>query len=78
MPEKRKSAIRFAVCVRNRGYRASLERNKICRVLPDAGAAEHGCVRVVDESGEDYLYPAPWFVVLDLPKAPKASILKAS
>ena len=63
MAVRRKSPRRFAVCIRNAGYEASLERNKIYRVLPDPGAAKDGDIRVVDESGEDYLYPADWFEV---------------
>lgn len=77
MPEKKKTRC-FAVCVRNRGYEASLERNKIYRVLPDPDAAKDGDVRIVDESGEDYLYPSSWFVALEVPKAAQASLLKAS
>lgn len=49
---------RFAVCLDNTGYPASLELHKIYRVLPDAQAARDGYLRIVDESGEDYLYPA--------------------
>src|SRR5690606_34677247 len=48
---------RFAVCLRNEGYEASLERRKIYEVIPDFEAAKHDQLRVVDESGEDYLYP---------------------
>jgi hypothetical protein len=55
----------FAVCVRNRGYRASLELRKLYPVLPDAFADEHQMIRVIDESDEDYLYPAKFFVRLD-------------
>jgi hypothetical protein len=55
----------FAVCVRNRGYRASLELRKLYPVLPDSFADEHQMIRVVDESGEDYLYPETFFVRLD-------------
>jgi hypothetical protein len=51
-----------AVCVRNRGYRASLELRKLYAVLPDAFADEHQMIRVIDESGEDYLYPETFFV----------------
>ena len=59
---------RFAVCVRNKGYEASLERNKIYLVRSDPRAERHGDVRIVDESGEDYLYPADYFIEIKLPK----------
>jgi hypothetical protein len=78
MADKRKGARRFAVCVKNEGYEASLERNKLYVILPDAQADKHGDVRVVDESGEDYLYPADWFVAIEVPKAVQTSLLKAS
>jgi hypothetical protein len=64
--------------VRNDGYEASLERNKIYAVLPDKDAERDGELRVVDESGEDYLFSADRFVVIDLPAAVRASLLKAS
>jgi hypothetical protein len=73
----RRSVPRFAVCVQNDGYAASLERNKLYVVLPDPDAEREGDVRVVDESGEDYLYPADWFVPLEVPKAVQDSLLKA-
>jgi hypothetical protein len=60
------------------GQRASLERNKIYVLLPDRQAEVDGLVRVIDEDGEDYLYPAEWFVAVDVPKAVRASLLKAS
>ena len=69
---------RFAVCVHNDGYEASLERNKIYVVLPDKDAEKGGDLRVVDESGEDYLFAADRFVTIDVPAAVKASLLKAS
>src|SRR5262245_47737461 len=68
----------FAVCVDNAGYEASLERNKIYVVVPDMGAERDGDLRVVDESGEDYLFSADRFVVIDVPAAVQASLLKAS
>jgi hypothetical protein len=68
----------FAVCVRNEGYEASLERNKIYAVLPDHEAERDGDVRVVDESGEDYLFAADRFVAIEVPSAVRASLLKAS
>ena len=58
----------FAICVNNSGYLASLELHKIYRVLPDDDAAVDGDLRIVDESGEDYLYPASYFVLVDLPQ----------
>jgi hypothetical protein len=78
MAARRKSPNRFAVCIRNDGYEASLERNKIYLVRPDADAAKDGDIRVVDESGEDYLYPADWFVAVEVPKAVQDSLLEAS
>jgi hypothetical protein len=68
----------FAVCVRNKGYESSLERNKIYVVLPDYEAEWDGDLRVVDESGEDYLFVADRFVVIDVPAAVRASLLRAS
>jgi len=58
---------RFAVCLRNEGYEASLEKRKIYEVLPDLDAAKHDQIRVIDESGEDYLYPRLFFADLALP-----------
>lgn len=69
---------RFAVCVDSTGYEASLERNKIYVVLFDEDAERDGDLRVVDESGEDYLFSAARFVAIDVPAAVKASLLKAS
>ncbi len=78
MKELKKSPNRFAVCVNNEDYPASLELHKIYRVLPDADAASDGDLRVVDESGEDYLYPAEYFVLIELPQAVKKSLLHAA
>jgi hypothetical protein len=69
---------RFVVCVRNDGYEASLERNKIYAVLPDKNAERDGELRVVDESGEDYLFSADRFVSIEVPAAVRQSLLKAS
>jgi len=73
----KKHQTHFAVCMKNAGYPASLERHKIYRVMPDEEAAAEGDIRVVDESGEDYLYPAEWFAELKLPQAVQASLLHA-
>lgn len=58
----------FVVCIKNDEYLASLEVRKIYQALPDAQAEKHQCIRVIDESGEDYLYPAAYFVPIQLPK----------
>ena len=68
----------FVVCVRNKGYEASLELHKIYCVLPDPDAENEGDIRVVDESGEDYLYPADWFVPIEVPDAVQASLSEIS
>jgi hypothetical protein len=57
---------RYAVCVRNDGYEESLELRKIYEVLEDEEAAQDGLLRVIDED-EDYLYPATWFVPIQIP-----------
>ncbi|MFH1954839.1 MAG: hypothetical protein ABIL06_24890 [Pseudomonadota bacterium] len=57
----------FAICVDNSDYPVSLELHKIYHVLPDDDAALDGDLRIIDESGEDYLYPAGHFVLIDLP-----------
>ena len=61
--------MRFVVCLKNDGYAASLERLKIYQVLPDRKAEKHNQVRVIDESGEDYLYPRRFFARINLPRA---------
>jgi hypothetical protein len=68
----------FAVCVRNKRYESSLERNKIYVVLSDDEAERDGDLRVIDESGEDYLFAADRFVAIEVPPAVRASLLKAS
>ncbi len=60
--------LRFAICIDNSEYPASLELHKIYRVLPDEDAERAGDLRVIDESGEDYLYRAEYFVLVDLPQ----------
>lgn len=67
----------FVICVRNEGYPASLEVWKVYRTLHDPGAAQHGYVRVVDESGEDYLYPVGYFVPIQLPEAAREVLIPA-
>jgi hypothetical protein len=64
--KKQKPAIRFVLCIRNDGC-DDLEPRKVYQVITDPGAAEEGYIRVIDESGEDYLYPADYFVPIELP-----------
>jgi hypothetical protein len=65
--ESRASRGGFVVCIDNEGYRASLVTRRIYESLPDAEAARKGLIRVVDESGEDYLFPTALFEKIDLP-----------
>lgn len=58
----------FAVCIRNEGL-DDLELRKLYQVLPDDSAAQSGFLRVIDDSGEDYLYPADHFLLIELPPA---------
>jgi hypothetical protein len=76
--KRKKVANQFVVCVKNRGYKASLELRKIYLMIPDEDAASTGHVRIVDESGEDYMYPSEWFIAIELPKAVTKALLKAS
>jgi len=68
----------FVLCVRNEDYAASLELRKLYPVLADPLAAKHDLIRVIDESGEDYLYPADCFVSLRLPASVKLALARAS
>lgn len=58
---------RFAVCIDNKAYSDDLKVRTIYQVLPDESAAKSNYIRVVDETGEDYLYPAEYFVIIDVP-----------
>jgi hypothetical protein len=68
--------IDFAVCIASDGY-DDLELCKVYCVLTNVKAVEVGCLRVIDESGEDYLYPADRFMLLDLPEAARKRLLRA-
>ena len=70
-------AKQLVVCVDNKGYAASLEKRKIYVALRDSAAEKHGLLRVVDESGEDYLYPKASFRSIALPQAVKKAVLAA-
>ncbi len=68
----------YVVCVDNSDYPASLELHKIYRTLPDEEAASSGDLRVIDESGEDYLFPACSFVAINPPEQIRSSLLRAA
>ena len=68
----------LVVCVDNTDYPASLEKRKIYVALPDPEAERDGLLRVVDESGDDYLYPYALFRSIDLPQAVKRAVLAAA
>lgn len=68
----------FVVCTSNEGYEASLERLKIYRAVPDRDAAKHGQIRVIDESGEDYLFPASMFTDIELTPSLRKAVLAAA
>ena len=78
MKRQKTESTHFAVCIKNTGYPASLELHKIYRVIADDDAAEDGDIRVVDESGEDYLYPSAWFVEVKLPQTVQKSLMHAA
>lgn len=65
----KKSGNGFVICVENRATPVSLEKGKVYRTLPDAAGTKHGYIRVVDESGEDYLYPQKYFLPIALTRA---------
>ena len=67
----------FVVCLKNKGYEVSLEPRKIYQVLPDLDAAKHRQLRIIDESGEDYLYPANYFAAIELTIPVRKAVLAA-
>ncbi len=73
-----KQSKQLVVCVSNDGYSASLETRKIYLALRDAAAEKHGLWRIVDESGEDYLYPKALFRSIALPNSIRKAVLAAA
>lgn len=69
---------KFAICTDNTGYEASLELRKLYQVIPDSKAKSIGQIRVIDESGEDYLYPSSYFVPVDLPASVADQVVHAA
>ncbi len=74
MPER----ARLAVCIKNSGYLASLELRKLYEVIEDPDAEKDDMLRVIDESGEDYLFPSDMFVFAPLPAAVEQAVLRAT
>ena len=68
----------LVVCVNNDGYTASLEKRKLYVALRDPVAEKHGMLRIIDESGEDYLYPQKSFIPAELPRAVRRAVLQAA
>jgi hypothetical protein len=78
MGDMKRTEPQFVVCIRNKQYPASLELRKLYQVLPDQGAAKHGQIRVIDESGEDYLYPEEYFIAVELPQSAERAVRRAT
>ncbi len=73
-----KPAKTLVICVRNDGYDISLERRKLYVSIADPEAERRGQLRVIDESGEDYLYPRKYFVAVELPQSVRRAVLMAA
>ena len=72
------AAPQFVVCIQNDEYPVSLEVRKLYHVVADPDAVALGQLRIIDESGEDYLYPVGYFAAVELPAPVEAALLKAS
>ena len=75
--KKNLSESQFALCIENRDC-DDLDKRKIYQILPDEEAAQEGYLRVVDESQEDYLYPASYFILVELPRKAKDALVVAN
>ena len=78
MKESKHTLPEFVVCINNIDYPASLELHKIYRVLIDEDATSEGDIRIIDESGENYLYPSSYFESIQVPQTVEESLLRAS
>jgi len=74
----KRTEARFVVCVKNKGYAAALELRKLYQVVSDEEAAKLHQIRVIDESGEDYLYPQEYFIAVQLPQSAEKAIRRAA
>jgi hypothetical protein len=73
-----RAARRLVICIDNSGYEVSLERRKIYVCIPDARGEKSGHFRVIDESGEDYLYPKESFVTVEFSQPVRRAVLQAA
>lgn len=73
-----KSVRQMMVCLNNAGYEVSLEKRKLYVALPDDEAAKHKLVRIIDESGEDYLYPTKFFSAVELSPRVRRAVLQSA
>lgn len=73
-----RSKTRYVLCLKNRGYAASLEIRKVYRVKTDAEAESHGLLRVIDETGGDYLYPERYFVDIEVPREAAGAFIQSA
>ena len=78
MKELKRNLSEFVVCINNLDYPASLELHKIYRVLVDKDATEEEDIRIIDESGEDYIYPSSYFVPIQVPQTVEESLRKST
>ena len=76
MQKSKQNLSGFVVCINNSDYPGSLELHKIYRVIADKEAEEEGDIRIIDESGEDYIYPSLYFVPIQVPQIVEESILR--
>ena len=67
----------FALCIENNDCE-DLEKRKLCQILPDVAATQEGYMRVIDESGEDYLYPESYFILIELPRQAEEVLIAAN
>ena len=74
----RRTEARFVVCVKNKDYAASLELRKLYQIVSDEDAAKLHQIRVIDESGEDYLYPEEYFIPIQLPQSAERAVRRAA
>lgn len=74
--KKKQAESQFALCIENRDCE-DLEKRKIYRILPDEEAAHEGYLRVIDESGEDYLYPESYFIAIELTRKAQEALVAA-